>query len=181
MDDPNPARLADLAARVAAQHREQSDAIADERQAAAGVLAQIVDAVRPALKALSSRLLKEERTWWPDNAAPTTDKTYHAERGVILAGDGPERDHPRANQGAIVGEALALLEDGTFARLDWSGNWSNWQGATSTEQSALTTMSALDVVGDYDLDAIAEALADRLDAQLAGRATKTTATARARA
>lgn len=181
MNDFSPAALAELARTVADQHGTLAEAIADERDAEAALLAQIVESVRPALRALSSRLKASERTFWPDNAAPATEKTYHPERGVLVDGDGPTRDHPRANEGAIVGTDLALLDDGTFAVLDWSGTWSRWQGATSFMQSALTRVSLRDVVENYNAENIAMELRNHLEGQRGGKTPKTIAAAKARA
>ena len=177
----NPRRLAELAPAVERQHAEMTSAFEEEQTAEVELLAQLVETVRPALRALSSRLKASEKVWWPDNVSTATEKTFHPERGVLVAGSGPERDHPRANDGGIEGTDLALLEDGTFARLDWSGSWTRWQGRTSEETSTLTRISLLDVVETWDVDEIARVLVDRLEAQLSGKATKTTAAARDRA
>jgi len=170
-----------LAPVVEAQHGALTEAIEEEATAEAALLARVVDLVRPALRALSSRLLASERVFWPDSVSTATEKSYHEERGVILAGTGPERDYPRANDGAIEGTDLVLLADGTFARLDWSGSWTRWQGRTSEETSTLTRLSLADVVETWDVDEIAATLSERLEAQLAGRSGKTTASARERA
>ncbi|MBP7675745.1 MAG: hypothetical protein KBB14_05435, partial [Thermoanaerobaculia bacterium] len=75
---------------------------------------------------------------------------------------------------------LVLLGDGTFARLDWSGHWSKWQGEEDLEASTLTRVSLRDVVETWDVDEIAATLSERLEAQATGRASKTTASARQR-
>lgn len=176
-----PETLAALAADVSAQHDEMTAAVEEERAAEEVLLGQLVDAVRPALRALSSRLLASERTFWPDSVSTATEKSYHEERGVRLHGEGPSRDHPRANDGAIEGLDLVLLVDGTFARLDWTGTWTRWQGRTSLEESTLTRLSLRDVVDGWDVDELAAALHERLTAQLEGRASKRTASSRERA
>jgi hypothetical protein len=181
MSDLTPAALAALATQVGAQHDTMAEAFEGERAAEAALLEQIVAAVRPALKALSSRLKASERTWWPTSTETATERTDHPERGVRLAGSGPERDHPRANDGQVEGRDLLLLDDGTFARLDWSGTWTRWQGRTSAEESALTRISTLDVVAGWDVDEIASTLAKKLQAHVAGRSEKTTQAALARA
>ena len=88
---------------------------------------------------------------------------------------------PAEYGGSIGGADLVLLDDGTFARLDWSGTWTRWQGRTSEETSTLTRITLRDVVETWDVDEIAAALSERLEAQLAGRATKTTAASKDRA
>ena len=181
MSDPNPARLEELARQVAEQHVEMSDAISDERSAEEALLAQIVEAVRPALRALSNRLRASRRVWWPDNVSTATEETHHDARGIVVDGDGPQHDFPRANEGQIVGEDLVLLDDGSFARRDWTGSWTRWQGRTSVEESTLTPLTLAQVVADYDVDEIAESIRERLEEQLSGRAPKRTAAARERA
>mgnify|MGYP001240549871 CR=1 FL=1 len=179
--DQTVARIDTLSRSVAEQHGTMQAAIDDERDAEKELLEKLVEAVRPALKALSSRLKSMETTFWPTSVEIATEKTYHPERGVILDGNGPFRDHPRANDGRIGGTDLVLLDDGTFARLDWTGTWTRWQGRTSEETSTLTRLSLADVVETWDVDEIAATLSERLEAQLAGRSGKTTASARERA
>ena len=173
-------KITTLSRSVAEQHATMETAIAEERAAEEELLEKVVDAVRPALKALSSRILATERTWWPTSVETATDKSFHPERGVRLDGNGPVRDHPRANDGAVEGEDLVLLEDGTFARLDWSGTWTRWQGRTSEETSTLTRLTLAEVVETWDVDQLAARLHELLEQHLAGRATKTTASARER-
>lgn len=174
-------KITNLSRSVAEQHATMEAAFAEERAAEEELLEKVVDAVRPALKALSSRILATERTWWPTSVETATDRSFHPERGVRLDGNGPVRDHPRANDGAVEGEDLVLLEDGTFARLDWSGTWTRWQGRTSEETSTLTRLTLAEVVETWDVDQLAARLHDLLEQHLAGRATKTTAAARERA
>jgi hypothetical protein len=170
-------QIASLSLTVAEQHNRLTSAIGEERQAAAALLEKIVDASRPALRALSSRILASERVFWPDSVSTATERSFHDERGVRLAGSGPKRDYPRANDGAVEGTDLYLLADGTFARLEWEGSWTKWQGRASEETSTLTPITALEVVADWPLEDVVDELAERLRHQLAGRAEKTTATA----
>jgi hypothetical protein len=174
-------KIATLSRSVAEQHATMEAAFDEERAAEEELLEKLVDAVRPALRALSSRLKASETTLWPTSTETSTEKTSHPERGVRLDGNGPERDHPRANDGSIGGTDLVLLDDGTFARLDWTGTWTRWQGRTSEETSTLTRITLRDVVETWDVDEIAATLSERLEAQLAGRATKTTAASKDRA
>lgn len=181
MEDHATAKLDDLARQVAAQHATMEAAFDEERDAEAAFLERVVASVHPALRALSNSLRASERIFWVSSVETATEKTYHPERGVIVAGDGPERDHPTANDGAIVGSSLVLLDDGTFARLDWSGSWTRWQGHASETRSTLTHLSLREAVDTWDADEVAAALAERLEGQLSGKATKTTAASRARA
>lgn len=173
-------KITTLSRSVAEQHATMETAIAEERAAEGELLEKVVDAVRPALRALSSRILATERTWWPTSVETATDRSFHPERGVRLDGNGPVRDHPRANDGRIGGTDLVLLDDGTFARLDWTGTWTRWQGHTSEETSTLTRLTLAEVVETWDVDQLAARLHDLLEQHLAGRAAKTTASARER-
>jgi hypothetical protein len=175
------ATLARLAPVVEAQHGALVAAIDEEATAEAALLERVVELVRPALKALSSRLKAGERVWWPTSTETASEKTYHEEHGILVDGTGPERDFPRANDGAISGQDLALLEDGTFAVLDWSGNWARWQGRSSEEHSTLTRLPVADVLVGWDVETIARALVDRLERHAAGKAPTTTRTAADRA
>ena len=175
------ATLARLAPVVEAQHGALVAAIDEEATAEAALLARVVDLVRPALRALSSRLKASERVWWPTSTETASEKTYHEERGILVDGTGPERDFPRANDGTISGGDLALLDDGSFAVLDWSGNWTRWQGRSSEESSTLTRITVRDVAEGWDVETIARALVDRLESQVNGKAPKTAAAARERA
>ncbi len=181
MDDQAVTKLDSLARQVADQHATMEAAFDEERDAEAAFLEKVVASVRPALRALSCALVATDRHFWVSSVETDREKTYHTERGVIVAGDGPERDHPTANDGAIVGTSLVLLDDGSFARLDWSGGWTRWQGRASETRSTLTRLSLREVVDTWDAEEVAAALAERLDGQLSGKATKTTAASRARA
>lgn len=180
MDDP-ATKIDNLSRLVAEQHATLQAAIDEQRQAEEELLEKLVESVRPALRALSSRLKASERMWWPTSVETATEKTYHPERGVRLDGNGPERDHPRANDGSVGGTDLVLLDDGTFARLDWTGNWTRWQGRTSNEESTLVRLSLREVAEEHDVDEIAARLHELLTQQLAGKAGKTTQAAKARA
>ena len=173
-------KITNLSRSVAEQHATMEAAFDEERAAEEELLEKIVDASRPALRALSSRILASERVFWPDSVSTATERSFHDERGVRLDGNGPERDHPRANDGGIGGTDLVLLDDGTFVRLDWTGTWTRWQGRTSEETSTLTRITLRDVVETWDVDVIAATLSERLEAQATGRASKTTASARQR-
>lgn len=183
MDTTTLDKIQSLSATVAADHDALVAAVGEEREAAAALLDAVVAKARPALRALASRIVKLDRTWWPDNAHQTSDETHHDERGVRLVGDGPEEDHPRANSGQIEGRDLYLLTDGTFAEVTWSGTWSRWQGAGSRRESDLARYPTSRAVVDdgWRVGEIVEALAVALERHARGEARATAKAARARA
>lgn len=173
--------LAELAPRVAAQHEEHQAALAALAAEEAALLDRVVEIVRPALRALSSRPLVGQRTCWPDRVSTATADTRADWRGVRLAGDGPDEDHPRANDGAYEGTDLYLRPDGTWSRLRYSGTWSRWQGATSEWEAEVEVLATAQVVRTYEVADLVRALLAACERQLAGNATARTAAARQRA
>jgi hypothetical protein len=176
-------RIEQLTNTVAEQHAEQQAAYGAERAAEAAVLEAALAAARPALRALVGRIVREERTRWHDNAYTSTERDYHEERGVAIAGDGPERLHPRDTDGRWAGHTLYLLEDGRLAQVAWGGTWTKWQGRGSAQTGDLHVYeSVLACVEDgWDAEEAVEGLAEALERQASGRAPERAAKARERA
>jgi hypothetical protein len=149
---------------VAAEFAEATNAQMAALKAEAALLEHVVEAVKPALKAISSRPEIAERTWWPTNTYATTETTRADWKGLLVSGRGVEEDHPSANIGNYVGEALYLTVEGKFVLHTFTGAWSRWQGAASkwgVEDEA--HLDLLEVVESYNatdiIAAINEALA----------------------
>jgi len=181
--------LSEKAAAVAAQHEDLAAAVTEERGARAAVLQVALDAVRPALRALASRIkVSSRQSHLGDvNYDQVETGTHLPERGVHLDTDavGPGRCDARANSGAFDGSDVFLLTDGRIAWLKYSGGWSRWQGSTTTWEAAVEYSTAEEAARDlvkYDRDGDAlKALHAALDAQLSGNATARSAAARERA
>jgi hypothetical protein len=176
-------RIEELAGQVTAQHAEQQAAYGAERAAEAAVLEAALAAARPALRALVGRIVREERTVWHDNAYTSTERDYHEERGVLIAGTMAEQAHPRDTDGRYTGEALYLLDNGQLAQVEWGGNWTKWQGRGSTMTGELRVYeSPLACVEDgWDAEEAVAGLAEALERQAAGRAPERAKAARERA
>jgi len=162
--------LAAKAATVAREYEAASEAIGDRHKAEAELLAVVVEKIKPALRALSSRIKAQERTWWPTNVTTAEDVEYHDARGVPIAGDGLERDHPRANSGRYEGRRLWLLDDGTFAVSEYEGTWSRWQGAESRWECGLLRITSPETIArEWKVDEIIAALSEAIDRQVGTR------------
>lgn len=168
----------------AAQLRAALDTAADEeRTAETALLERIVELVRPALKALATRPVIEER----HTGHATMTARHHTVRadfrGVCLSDDnpGPLEDNGRDNTGAYCGSDLFLLDDGTFAELEYEGTWSRWQGSTSEWTATVKRLTPKEVAAEYDLDQIIPRLHKHLVAYVTGNASKRAAAMHERA
>jgi len=147
--------LSTLAAQVSAEHAASLAAIAARDAAEAKVLDAVVAAVRPALRAVASRIPTSGKHYWVTSTETDEDASYSDAHGLLVAGHSkPERDHPRANAGAFEGAALYLLPDGTWLELTFDGRWTKWQGATTEWTSTPATLTTAEVVDQYSFESI---------------------------
>lgn len=176
-------KVEELAQRVGQQHADMQAAFAEERAAEAAVLQAALAAARPALRALVGRIVREERTVWHDNAYTSTERDYHEERGVLIAGTMAEQAHPRDTDGRYTGEALYLLDNGQLAQVEWGGNWTKWQGRGSTMTGELRVYeSVLACIEDgWDAEEAVAGLVTALERQASGKAPERAKAARERA
>jgi hypothetical protein len=173
--------ITEVAPVVGARSDELRVAVDLERTAESALLAQVRARVQPALRALASRVTSGERTFWPDSVSTATSRSYADWRGLRVAGDGAEYDHPRANDGCYEGEDLFLAADGTWHQLVYTGTWSRWQGAGDSWEAEDKTLTDLDVIKKYDLQTIVETIAEALRKHRDGAAVGKAVSARARA
>jgi hypothetical protein len=162
--------IAAKAAQVGSEFQTSVAARAERDKAEAELLEAVVEKVRPALRAISSRIKKSNRTWWPDNVSTASEHSHFEERGLLVHGDAhPECDHPRANRGSYEGGGLWLLTDGTFASVVYEGSWSRWQGEGESWTAELTPLTALEVAEGYDVDGVVAAISTAIDKQAGSR------------
>lgn len=141
----------------------------EERRAKAVLLSRVVEMVRPAVRAVGTRpVVKYDIQHHADcnyYGGVTTEDRYDR-RCLLLSGDewGPDEDCPRANTGNFEGARLALREDGALIVLNYSGDWSRWQGSSwGWEAEVIIYDDCLEVVGEWPdveeyIDRIAKAL-----------------------
>lgn len=175
-------RLEQDAAKLGELAAEQEEATAAASRAEAELIKQIVELVKPALRALSSRVKVRERTWWPDSVSTATEEDFASWRGFRVSGDGPERDHPGANQGEIEGVDTFIKADGSLCRLRYSGDWTRWQGRAEEWTASEATITPLDLAREVGAEDIVKVLSEAVQRQLSsGGREKATARSRERA
>lgn len=175
-------RILEIAAKadiVATQHVDYESARADKLAAEAQLLYAAVDAVKPALRACSGRIVTARVI----SGAGRTEKAAIGVPGLFLVSHGPDQGpgpKMRAPAGAWEGRDLFLLEDGSFVLVVYEGAQDTESGI-SEWGSDLVQLSAPDVVGAFPLASILDALARALDAQVNGGRVKRTQEILARA
>jgi hypothetical protein len=175
--------IVETAQTVATQSEDLRSAIDIERTAEAEVLTAAIEAARPALRAICSKLVARDLTTGNGDVNRHREQVeYHQERGVHLAGDSKaEEDQPRDNSGAYEGYGLYLLVDGRLANRTWSGSWSRWQGSTTECVSVLEPVTAREAMDEWELSECLENLGKALQKQADGNASERAQAARERA
>ena len=117
---------------------EYQTALATQNQAEAALLGRIIETVKPALRALASRIKKYDfSTSGRNGCNPVSSCEYFDERGVMLVNDFERAKDSTGNEGTYGGSRLYLLDDGTLAYVSREGTWSCWQGAADTYTATL--------------------------------------------
>jgi hypothetical protein len=175
-------QLAPIVAQVATEDAAHVEAITAEQAAEAALLARIVETVKPALRAMASRIFRTWRTTSGRNGCnPVEEKDYFDERGVCLVDAFTRVKDSTGNRGTYGGSRLYLLTDGRLAEVDREGTWSQWQGEWDEESCTLTVVDAATAQRHYHLSDIVEGLKAALDKQIAGKKPNATKAAQARA
>lgn len=169
------------AAELAELAEEQDAAFLQETEANAALLEATVEVVKPALRALASRVQSAERTWWPDTSCPATEQEWYDWKALRVSGDGAEELYPQANEGEIGGRDLFLDTNGRFVEVKYKGTWSRWQGASQGWTSTYRFPAATEIAVEYFVTDILAAIDEAIAAQLKGKREKATAAALARA
>ncbi len=184
-------QLRDLVPGVAKAKEDLDAAIGSRRAAEASLVTTMIEAVKPALRAMATRPRVSQRVFWV-NASTEEEVTRAAWAGVLVTGDpdqraaGPDEDYPRANSGAYEGAEVFLTSDGLI-ELSYKGHWSRWQGASSQWEATETRLTAAEFVAQYSTPSQSAAeimlahLAKALKAQSEGGMVKQTAKAQATA
>lgn len=184
---PDPEKLRGLAAQAKAigDRRTEVDAAwAEDRAARADLLSAVVDAIRPALRSCGSRIAYN----YTKSREGATHK--HMEVAGIYVGSatnktkaqpGPEYTVRGEGRGRFIGSDLFLLVDGTWLELTYAGPWSEVPSEINHWRGERRSLGAVDVIGEYDVAMVMDALAAALAKEATGAraARKTTLTERA--
>ena len=172
--EPNEvlSKIGALAPKVAQEHEEFTQAVAAEQSAKVALLEHVIEAAKPALRALASKITKSYRHWWIDNARGDSEDTFYADRGFCLTDDrqGPISKNTTSFTGVYNGTDVILRVDGSLAEVEYNGEWSNWQGAASSWDSEMHATTAWDLVADdYDVEKLIDRLVTALEKQTGTR------------
>ena len=177
------AALAAKAARVGEIKADADAAFEASKDAEGQALAAVVAAVRPALRALCSRIPRVNRSTSGRNGCnPVSEKEWFSERGLLLVDQWEEERDYTGNEGTYGGRRLYLLDDGRFAIVDREGTWSCWQGAWSGYECSLEICSSpREVMESWEFDECTDAISKALEAHVSGNLAKRASANRARA
>ncbi len=169
-------RMSEMAVTIGAEHDDYEAAIAEDRDARMKLLAEVVEAVRPALRALGSRLKVREVAEASNENAMVVLHKEHAigplSRGLLLSEGppGPSKMPPRALAGAYSGIEQYLTEAGEFASLAYEGRFSeagySWEAKLRVEHPSA-------IVADGGLERAICAIGSALQRQLGARLDRT--------
>ena len=169
-------------ATVAKDHEAFTAALATQNEAEAALLGRIIETVKPALRALASRIKKYDfSTSGRNGCNPVSRCEYFDERGVMLVDDFERGKDATGNEGTYGGSRLYLLDNGTLAYVSREGTWSCWQGAADTYTATLAIVPTVRAVEMYELTDMVEALNTKLEEQAKGSKGKRTKAATERA
>lgn len=154
---------------VATAVAANEEAMADKKTASVELLDAVVEAVRPALRAMSSRIVTSRVT----SGAGTTE-TALDEPGLYLTCIGPPRDRPGpyATAGSWQGTDLFLCREGSFVMLSYDGELD--RAGVSKWAAAVVELATRDIVDMFPLPVVLDAIARAMSAQANGNTTKRT-------
>jgi hypothetical protein len=174
--------LSAAAAELGANHDAFSNAVLAERDAEAKVLEAAIAAVKPALRALGSRIKSKNHSTSGRNGCNYVEEIeYFDTKGLRLCSSFSRDKDPTGNSGIYSGEAVYLLVDGTLARVTKSGTWSLYQGEWDREDYEIEAVTAREVMNRETLNELLEAISKAVTAQLGGKLGERTNAATARA
>jgi hypothetical protein len=185
----NIPELRAVAQRVADQHADLEQAGEAIRAEKAGIFRQVLEAVRPAARALAAPVGIGMTCGGP--AGNTTEPAPW--RGLYLAGQGPtlvdrvavpQPEMKRAafpERGRHAGARLLLRADGALVELSYDGPWSSVPGELSRWVATPREVEPEDVVTRYRLEQILDELVGALYAYAEGKASVRAAELRSKA
>lgn len=174
-------QIAELAPVVSANHEALETARAQERAALASLLEKALNLVRPAIRALSSRIKMSSYTSSVNGGGYVERSTWYPDlKGIHVAGEYEEVPDETGNSGHYKGTKL-WLSTADWVETECAGTWSKWQGAPNEWKADLNSRSTIEVVRNWDVPAILRELADSLQRDVKGNRVKSAEAAMARA
>jgi hypothetical protein len=163
-------KIENLAQTVASEFSASQAAHAAAELAEGELLRDIIAAMKPAIPALSNKIVKHSyETGGQNGCNPVSRKEHHSERGFLLV-DGYERTRDATgNRGDLAGSRLFLLIDGRLAEVTREGSFSVWQGEADEWESTLEILAADVVAERYDIEEILATIAEALTKAVGSR------------
>lgn len=145
---------------IAQQHNAYEAALADKKAASTDMLAAVVDAIKPALRALSSKIITARVM---SRSGGRTEKDGIGVPGLYLASIGPDvGPGPKTHAGSWQGTDLFVLTDGSFVLLSYEGTHAEDVSEWSAAAVPLTARDVIDMFPiDIILDRIAKAMVEQ--------------------
>ncbi len=181
-DTTNVQTLATEAAKLATLATDYDAAREAELDAEASVLDAAIDAVRPALRSMSKRIVQYSyETSGRNGCNPVSETRYFGSRGIVLVDDYERVKDETGNRGDLSGARLVLLSDSTLARVKRSGSWSCWQGEADTWEAEMSMLTPREAMDRYELDDCLAALSAAVETATKALSSDVTDRARQRA
>lgn len=162
---------------IAATVDANAQAAVDKKTASVELLDAVVEAIRPALRALASRIVIER----VESSAGKTEKTLD-EPGIYVSSVGVpilDRPGPRPAAGRWQGTDLFLCREGSFVMLSYDGEVD--RAGVSKWGAAVVELTTRDVVDMFNLTVVMDAIARAMAEQAGGNTGKRTEQMRAQA
>lgn len=145
------------------------DATEREVRADAQVLAVVIEMVKPALRAIASRIQATEETVWVNgNTQTETHRTWTKVSGVRVIGEGPVDYNRRDNDGRTGGVDVFLATSGELIRVEYTGRWTRWQGSRSHWEAEWSTLPLDAYARNHSVTLFLTALRDALRQEVRG-------------
>jgi Chaperone of endosialidase len=113
---------------------------------------RVIATVKPALRALSSRIRKSHcATAGRNRCNPVNREAFFDERGFMVRNDYATVRDSTGNSGTLEGCRIYPLTDGRIARVTRSGTFSYWQGEPEQWEATFEILTAKEYADEYDL------------------------------
>jgi hypothetical protein len=175
-------KIEQTAPHVAEQYDEHQEAIQAERDAEAVILSKAIASAKPALKALSSRIVSDGYSTQKQNGFNPVYRSKHhlrEEQGLVLVDGWSEEKDESGNRGTLGGARLYLLSDGRLAEVERIGSFSQRQGEATKYTTTLKIVDPRTAMDTWDLVDALKGLMEALEKQIGRKGATATAKARA--
>jgi hypothetical protein len=168
--------LADLAVKAAEIQHNLDEAISFSTNAEIAAITAVIEKVRPALRSIAGRMKVSYHSWWVGNTHTDNEVEYYHTKGVRLVDGHTYQKDSTGNSGSVEGTNVYLLVDGSFAKFEYSGYWSSWQGSSDKWEAEVTEISIEEYVRNWGgkLEDVVRILEEKFKGVIEGKAPEKT-------